>query len=372
VDFINGRFAGVEGYIIKKTIYHDSIILGAGASGLMAAYKYRDRDIAVLDANASIAQKLKISGGGKCNITNTTVKLSHFYGDSAFVKKSLDRFSRDDLLDFLDGHGVEPVIRKNRYYFCRDSSDEIIKIFRKTKNLYLNEKVERVEKKEHFMIYTAGKTFTCKHLIVASGGLSYPRIGASDIAFKIAKTFGHSIITPKPALVGFTVQKEQFWFKELSGLSSEVAIKVGDKTFQDDLLFTHKGISGPVVLNASLYWDKGEIEVDFVPTLSINALQKCSKRKIPLPKRFLNAFLERYPQAMLKSYRFAPAGNFGYAKAEATRGGVCTDEIDATTMMSLKEKNLYFVGECLDVTGELGGYNFQWAFSSAQNLTLGR
>jgi len=120
-----------------------------------------------------------------------------------------------------------------------------------------------------------------------------------------------------------------------------------------------------------LYWDKGELEVDFVPSLTAQKLQKVRKREIPLPKRFLNAFLERYPLEMLKSYRFAPAGNFGYSKAEVTRGGVNTSEVDATTMMSLKEENLFFIGECLDVTGELGGYNFQWAFSSAQNTKLG-
>lgn len=336
----------------------------------MVAHKYRTTDIALIDSNASIAQKMKISGGGKCNITNTSVKLSNFYGDSTFVEKSLESFSRDDLLLFLKEHGVKPVIRKNQYYFCKDSADEIINIFTKTKNLYLGQKVIEVEKKENFIVKTDRQTYECKNLIVASGGLSYPRIGASDIAFKIAEHFGHSITTLKPALVGFTVQKDQFWFKELSGLSTVVSIKVGDKTFQDDLLFTHKGISGPVVLNASLYWDKGEMEVDFVPELSASALQKVRKREIPLPKRFLNAFLERHPLEMLKSYRFAPAGNFGYSKAEATRGGVNTDEVDAKTMMSFKEENLFFIGECLDVTGELGGYNFQWAFSSAQNLKL--
>ena len=338
----------------------------------MLAHKYTTRDIALIDSNASIAQKLKISGGGKCNITNTSVALSNFYGDSAFVQKSLESFSRDDLLLFLKEHGVKPVIRKNQYYFCKDSADEIINIFRKTKNLYLGQKVLEVEKKENFIIKTDRQTYACRNLIVASGGLSYPRIGASDIAFKIAQHFGHTITTLKPALVGFTVQKDQFWFKELSGLSTVVSIKVGDRVFQDDLLFTHKGISGPVVLNASLYWDKGEMEVDFVPQLSVSALQKVRKREIPLPKRFLNAFLERHPLEMLKSYRFAPAGNFGYSKAEATRGGINTAEVDGNTMMSLKEENLFFIGECLDVTGELGGYNFQWAFSSAQNLKLAR
>ena len=361
----------LEGSI--KEIYHESIILGAGASGLMVAHKYKDRDIALIESNADIAQKMKISGGGKCNITNTSVKLSHFFGDSDFVKKSLDNFSKEDLLQFLKHHDLQPVIQKNQYYFCKNSASEIINIFRqslKNKKMYLAHVVQKVEKESLFKIYTQNAIFTCKNLIVASGGLSYPRIGASGIAYEIAEHFGHDIITPKPALVGFTVQKEQFWFKELSGISSCVRIKVGEKVFCDDMLFTHKGISGPVVLNASLYWDKGEIEIDFVPSLAFHKLETLSKKKIPLPKRFLTAFLERYPLKMLKSYRFSPAGNFGYAKAEVTRGGIDTSEIDASSMMSKKVENLFFVGECLDVTGELGGYNFQWAFSSAQNLKL--
>ena len=355
--------------------YYDTIILGAGASGLMAAYKYKKVDIALIDANTKIAQKLKISGGGKCNITNVSVKLLNFYGDSDFVQKSLEAFTRDDLLAFLKEHGVKPVIRKNQYYFCKDSSDEIINIFAKTlksRPMYLGEKILSIKKEKNFIITTDKRVYACKNLIVATGGLSYPRIGASDIGLKIAQDFGHSIVATKPALVGFTVQKDQFWFKELSGLSTLVAITVGERRFEDELLFTHKGISGPVVLNASLYWDKGDIEVDFVPELRTDSLLKIRKREIPLPKRFLNAFLERHPLEMLKSYRFAPAGNFGYAKAEATRGGICTDEIDPKTMMSLKEENLFFIGECVDVTGELGGYNFQWAFSSAQNLKLRR
>jgi len=339
----------------------------------MVAHRYKSQDIALIDANTDIAQKIKISGGGKCNITNISVKLSNFYGDSAFVDESLKTFSRDDLLAFLQAHGVLPVLRDKRYYFCKTSATEIIQIFEtslKSLPMYLGQKILSVTKKENFILETSHKIYRCKNLIVASGGLSYPRIGASGIAHEIAQTFGHSIVTPKPALVGFTVQKEQFWFKELSGLSTRVAIMIAGKRFEDQLLFTHKGVSGPVVLNASLYWDKGELEVDFVPEMSLQKLLKVRKREIPLPKRFLNAFLERYPLEMLKSYSFAPAGNFGYAKAEATRGGICTDEIDANTMMSTLEENLYFVGECLDVTGELGGYNFQWAFSSAQNLKL--
>ncbi len=365
----------MEGSIIAKTLYHDSIIIGAGASGLMAAHKYKDQDIALIESNPKIAMKLKISGGGKCNITNRSVEVSNFYGQRDFIQKILAQFDKKALLDFLKSEGVNPVLRHNRYYFCKESAQEIISIFQKSlKNipLYLNQKVAEVTKKEQFVIRTQNQTYQCKNLIIATGGLSYPKIGASDIAFQIAEHFGHRVVTPKPALVGFTVQKEQFWFKELSGLSCQVSIRVGEKTFADNMLFTHKGISGPVVLNASLYWDKGEIEVDFVPSMRLAELEKCSKKKIPLPKRFLNTFLQKYPLSMLKSYRFAPAGNFGYSKAEVTRGGIATDEVDVEGMMSLKEPNLFFLGECLDVTGELGGYNFQWAFSSAQNLKLSK
>ncbi len=353
-------------------IYHDSIILGAGASGLMAAYKYKHRDIALIDANRAVGQKIKISGGGKCNITNVTVTPEHFYGDSLFIKKVLDNFSRDALLRFFKSHGVDIILRKKRYYFCKHSSQEVIEALKCDTTRYLSQTVMKVTKEKDFIIQTDKKQYACKNLIVATGGLSYPKIGASGIAFEIAKTFGHDIVPLKPALVGFTVQKEQFWFKELSGLSIPVVMKVGEKNFQDDLLFTHKGLSGPAVLNVSLYWDKGPIKIDFLPAISKERLRTLPKKALALPKRFLSAFLSRYPIEMLKSYQFSPAGNFGYTKAEVTRGGVATEEIEAESMMSKKEKNLFFIGEALNVTGELGGYNFQWAFASAQNLKLGR
>jgi predicted Rossmann fold flavoprotein len=183
------------------------------------------------------------------------------------------------------------------------------------------------------------------------------------------------------------VQKDQFWMKELSGLSLGVGIELGSKKIKGDLLFTHKGISGPAILNASLYWKKGQMKIDFLPQNKIifNTNKKISNA-FNIPKRFIKAFLDsinlpdlslcdltqdqKDKLQTLKSYSFAPAGNFGYTKAEVTRGGICTDEIDSQTMMSKKCENLYFLGECLDVTGELGGYNFQWAFSSAWRVEL--
>ncbi len=349
------------------------MIVGAGASGLMLAHRFKDRDIALIDSNKEIGQKIKISGGGKCNITNVSVKRSNYFPQSEIVHESLKSFSKEDLLDFLKQAGIALVVKKKRYYFCQDSAMQVVNFFKRSLKqvpIYLDTTISSVSKENTFTLVSGGNTFRCKHLIIASGGLSYPRIGASGIAYEIAKVFDHSVVTPRAALVGLTVQKEQFWFKELSGISISVAIMIGEKRFEDDLLFTHKGISGPAVLNASLYWEKGEIEIDFLPQISKERLVKMSKKSIPLPKRFLQQFLQVQTIADLKSYSFAPAGNFGYSKAEVTRGGVSTKEIDISTMQSMKEKNLYFIGECVDVTGELGGYNFQWAFSSAHHLKL--
>jgi len=235
-----------------------------------------------------------------------------------------------------------------------------------------------------FYVKTNKRTITAKAVVVASGGLSFPKIGASSIGYDIAESFGHRIVKTAPALVGFTVQKEQFFFKELSGVATDVHIKVGENICEGALLFAHKGLSGPAVLDASLYWEKGKIEVDFLPGFSWKSVQHSKKQissLIPMPKRVTKAFLiqlgiedkmaskltseELNSLQTLKHYIFAPAGTFGYSKAEVTKGGVETSEVDSATMMSKKEKGLYFLGEVLDITGRLGGYNFQWAFSSA-------
>jgi predicted Rossmann fold flavoprotein len=349
-------------------------------------------DVALIDSNNRVGVKLEISGGGKCNITNTQLCEENYYGNKPFVKAILDHFDHHDLIAYLRQRGLDPVVRDQRFYFCKKSSREIIELLKKDAQhhtFYLNTTVTDVGKnQENFIVKTDRGNLSCKRLIMASGGLSYPKIGASDIAYKVAQTFGHDIITPKPALVGLTVQKDQAWFKILSGISTPVSIQVAGKTFSGDLLFAHKGISGLVVLNASLYWDKGAITIDFLPSHNITSLLKPSKKQIitqlPLPKRFTKEYLksinladkpidqlsDAQKQALsgLKSYTMSPAGNFGFSKAEVTRGGVSTADIDPHTMMSRKVKNLYFIGEALDVTGELGGYNFQWAFSSAMRL----
>ena len=369
---------------------YDVIILGAGASGLMCAGNIsRKKSVAIVDGNDKVAKKLKISGGGKCNITNAEVRIDNFDGDSDLVSYALKKFSKDNLLDFLDRHRVPLELRKNRYYFCENSSDEIIDVLKrsaKNAELHLNTEVLRVTKEDDiFAIQTSKGELQSKSLVVATGGKSFKTLGASEIGLDIAKSFDLRVKEFTPALVGLTVQKEQFWMRELSGLSCYVNIKVGDKILKEEMLFAHKGISGPAVLSASLYWQKGEISIDFLPAKNIVELVSGSKKLvssvIPLAKRLSKALLYAVDVAdkeckklnaqdikrlkLLHDYSFAPAGNFGFTKAEVSRGGVLSTELEVKTLESKQVKGLYFIGEVVDVTGELGGYNFQWAFSSA-------
>ncbi len=368
---------------------YDVLILGAGASSLMcASHLDKKLSVGIVDVNGKIAVKLKISGGSKCNVTNVEVSEYNYDGDSEFISAVLDNFSKENLLNYLYINGVEPVIRKDRYYFCKDSSEEIINIFRKNIShveMFLNRDIVEVKKSDDFFeVKTLKEVLIAKRVVVATGGKSYKELGASDIGLVIAKSFGIKVKEFTPALVGLTVQKEQFWMKELSGLSCLVTIKVDDKILKEELLFAHKGISGPAVLSASLYWQKGNIAIDFLPECNILELIKDSKKLlssvIPLPKRLSKAILEalhvedveckkvtneiKEKLARIHDYEFAPAGNFGFSKAEVCRGGVLTDELNPYTLESLDVKDLYFIGEVVNVTGELGGYNFQWAFSS--------
>ena len=364
------------------------IIIGGGASALMLASLLPKDTATIIESNPKLGAKILISGGGKCNITNTQMGTEYFLGDSAFIKPVLKSFSQHKLLQWLERQRLFPVLRKQTQYFCENSAKELMDVFNKQvkkQKLFLNEQVLEVSKRDNFFtVKTNKRTLTTSHIVVASGGLSFPRMGASGIGYEIAEQFGHTIKKTAPALVGFTVQKEQFFFKELSGASCDVEMKVGKSICKGSLLFTHKGLSGPAVLDASLYWEKGTIEIDFLPHFSWNSI-KGSKKQIssllPLPKRITKTFLVQlelkdkpYNEMtlddlkklqILNHYILAPAGTFGYSKAEVTKGGVDTNEVNSQTMMSQKIEGLYFIGEVLDVTGRLGGYNFQWAFSSA-------
>lgn len=367
----------------------DIAIIGAGASGLMCAAHIKNASVALIDSNAKIGLKILASGGGKCNVTNKNVSEKNYLGNAEFIKEALKNFTPQDLLKFLELFKLELETRKYGQYFCKNSAKDLVAIFEKMTRkceLFLSQKVSYVEFNKNFIIHTQDEKIEAKKLIVASGGVSYATLGASDIGYEIAKSFGHTIKTPTPALVGFTVQKEQFWMKNLSGVSFYAKLRVENKTFESELLFTHKGMSGPVVLSTSLYWNKGKIEANFLPNVDLKKIldSKSSKQissVLPLPKRFIKEFLtsiniadiaiskltckEKEALQSLQNYEFSPAGNFGFTKVEVTKGGVNTDEINSQTFESKVQENLYFIGEVLNVTGELGGYNFQWAFASA-------
>jgi predicted Rossmann fold flavoprotein len=367
---------------------NEVIIIGGGASALMLASLLPKQSVTILESNAKLGAKIFISGGGKCNITNAVMNTHFYLGDKDFIEPSLKAFSEKSLLRWLERQGLDPELKKGSQYFCRESATELMDIFLKEvkkQEIQLHTVVKSVTRRDDiFYITTSDKTYTTKTLVVASGGLSFSKIGASSIGYDIAEEFGHSIVKTAPALVGFTVQKEQFFFKELSGASTEVEIKIGETICKGALLFAHKGLSGPAVLDASLYWEKGKIEINFLPAFSWKSIEGSKKQissLLPLPKRVTKAFLiqlqledkpyhrltkeEAQKLRLLSMYSLAPAGTFGYAKAEVTKGGVETSEIESKTMMSKKAEGLYFIGEVLNVTGRLGGYNFQWAFSSA-------
>ena len=364
------------------------IIIGGGASALMLASLLPKNVATIIESNSKPGAKVLISGGGKCNITNRYMGSEYYLADPSFVSPALTVFNEKDLLKWLRQRKLVPELRNEEHYFCKNSAQEILDIFGKEsrgQKILLHEKVLSVSKRDTFFtVKTDKRTLTAKVVVVASGGLSFPRIGASSIGYEIAEYFGHSVVRTAPGLVGFTVQKDQFFFKELSGLSTDVEITVNGNLCKGALLFAHKGLSGPAVLDASLFWEKGKIEIDFLPGFSLKNLKQSKKQLtslLPLPKRLTKSFLvqlnlddktgikltseDLLKLQHLKAYSFAPAGTFGYGKAEVTKGGVCTDEVDAETMMSKKQEGLYFLGEVLDVTGRLGGYNFQWAFSSA-------
>jgi hypothetical protein len=370
-------------------------IIGAGASGLMLAGMLREKNIIIIDNNPKVGSKILISGGGKCNITNGKVKPSNYLGEQRFVRNIIKRFDQYALLKWLGNRGLKPIVRTRNQYFCENSAKELVDILKRegsAKSYLLNTTVKKVKyiseseasSSKRFEIETTNGKILAKKVVVASGGLSFPKIGATSIGYDIATSFGHTVNTLSAGLVGFTVQPEQFFFKSLSGIAIDVKITIDKKEVRGALLFAHKGISGPAVLDASLYWNKGKISVDFLPTLSLDSLKSSKKhlsKVLSLPNRVAKSFLEALniedkpahklssqewiAVEKLKNYSFAPAGTFGYSKAEVTKGGVATDEVDASSMMSKKVENLYFLGEVLDVTGELGGYNFQWAFSTA-------
>lgn len=382
---------------------YDAIIIGAGAAGLFCAAQLGQggKRVAVLDNGKKIGRKILMSGGGFCNFTNLDVTPAHYLSQNRhFVKSALSRYTNWDFISLVAGYGIAYHEKELGQLFCDESSQEIVDLLQteceKGKvEILLRQAVVSVEKIANvFHIQTACEQFQTEHLIVATGGLSMPGLGATPFGYQLAEQFGIAVIPPRASLVPFTWKASDKPFAQLSGISLPITASTSRKSFSNQMLFTHRGLSGPAILQISNYWELGEtVEIDLLPSDDIVEIvqelrQSSPKLKLKtvlaryLPKKLVELWLE---QGMLKDqviaqlakadlqsleqlihrWQFLPNGTEGYRTAEVTMGGVDTDFISSKTMEAKNVAGLYFIGEVLDVTGWLGGYNFQWAWSSA-------
>jgi len=377
---------------------YDIVILGAGASGLWAAMTAagRGKSVCVIDHGKKAGRKVLIAGGGKCNFTNLELTPGDFVcGNPHFVKSALARLTPWDLVAFLEDHGIPWEEREHGQLFCRDSAADVVSALlsecrRAQVTLRLGEEIRAVKKTDHFHVTLGHGEVTATSCLIALGGPAWPQVGATDTGHHIAKQFGHSIIPARPALVPFTLPSN--WpLRGLTGIALPARLTVSGKSFTENLLFTHKGLSGPVALHASCHWEKGrELTIDFLPETPIETLLADAGGK-PLVRTVLSRILpERLATALLPSAlgskqiaqltskdhdllirlvhatTVIPAGTEGMRKAEATAGGVDTADVSSKTMESRLTPGLYLTGEVLDVTGQLGGFNLHWAWASGQ------
>ncbi|MDC9729396.1 MAG: NAD(P)/FAD-dependent oxidoreductase [Methyloprofundus sp.] len=384
----------------KKII--DVIIIGAGASGLMCAIEAakRGRSVLIVDHANKAGKKILMSGGGRCNFTNYTVEAENYLSENAhFCKSALSRFTQWDFLAMVQAREIPYHEREHGQLFCNETARDILNMLldecHKAKvKIQLQTTIKSIKKEaEQFALQTETETLSCSSLVVATGGLSIPKMGASPFGYKIAEQFGIAVTPTKAGLVPFTwPEQEKQKFSQLSGIALPVSLHYQQHSFTENLLFTHRGISGPAVLQLSSYWQEGErIEIDLLPSVDLNqALRQAQTDKIKLklsnylgqilPKKLLPLLVSEdilglfvldlsYKQIALvteniQQWQFTPNGTEGYRTAEATVGGVDCHAVSSKTLESNKVQGLYFVGEVLDVTGWLGGYNFQWAWAS--------
>ena len=375
----------------------DVIIIGAGAAGLLCAIEAgkRGRKVLVVEHNAQIGRKILVSGGGRCNFTNTNVRPENFISKNPhFCKSALARYTPQNFLELVKQHKIAFYEKKLGQLFCKESSRQIVEMLllecEKAKvEIQLDCSVRNVKKSVDFEIETTRGKFTSESLVIATGGLSFPKIGASDFGYKIARQFGLKIVETQPSLVPLIFANGKS-FTKLAGISVDSLVSCGKISFRENILFTHRGLSGPAILQISNYWRKEKfVSIDLLPTenaLEIFEKNNSSKQNLDnflsrlLPNRFAEIFTAQQfsnkPLNQLnkkESEQIAETINNwqvkfdeteGYHKAEVTLGGIDTDELSSQTMEAKRVKNLYFIGEIVDVTGWLGGYNFQWAWSS--------
>ena len=381
---------------------YDVIIIGAGAAGMMCAIEAgkRRRKVLLVDHFKKIGEKIRISGGGRCNFTNLNTQSSKFLSQNPkFVKSALSQYTQHDFINLINKYKIKFHEKKLGQLFCDHSAQQIVEMLLKEcelANVTLKREfnITEIDKnKNQYIVKTVDETYLSQSLIIATGGLSVPKIGATAFGYKIAKKFGLDVLETLPALVPLTFNEKILEMcKELTGLSVEAIVSLNKVLFQEGMLFTHRGLSGPSILQISSYWKHGnDITINLLPKLNIYQFLEEKRKLNPkldigniigdiLPKRLAQIIcrdnkasgnISELSNKLLKklsdninTWIINPTGSEGYRTAEVTLGGVNTKELSSKTMMSKKHEGLFFIGEVVDVTGHLGGYNFQWAWSS--------
>lgn len=378
----------------------DVIVIGAGAAGLFCALTagQRGRSVLVLEHAEKVGKKILISGGGRCNFTNLHTAPENFISRNPnFHKSALARYTPGDFIELVRKHRIAYHEKKLGQLFCDESSQQIVAMLmdecsRARVETRVNCRVDSVDKTgDSFVVKTNQGRFESEALIVATGGLSIPKMGATDFGHRLARRFGLKVTQTKPALVPLTLaEKDRQVFTPLSGISVDAMVKSGNQSFRENILLTHQGLSGPAILQISSYWNSGgEIEIDLLPDGDADILlsaERDSQKELKTllaqfwPQRFAQAWaaingdskpMRQYSNKELRAiaerihrWRITPDGTEGYRKAEVTGGGVDTDELSSKTMEARQVAGLFFIGEVVDVTGHLGGFNFQWAWAS--------
>ena len=380
----------------------DVIVVGAGAAGMMSAIEAgkRGRKVLLVDHAKKIGEKIRISGGGRCNFTNIHTHPSKFISNNPkFVISALKQYTQNNFIDLIKKHNIKFHEKKLGQLFCDESAQQIIDMLLLECEmakvvLKKDTTIDDIDKKDNkYFIVVGSDKYFCQSLIIATGGLSIPKIGASKFGYDIAQKFGLKVIETLPALVPLTFSEKILAIcKELTGLSVEAVVSFKKTFFEEGMLFTHRGLSGPSILQISSYWKLGDnIKVNLSPKLDVDKF--LNDRKISNPKQDISITVsEILPKRLahiicnennvngnicelsnkvltslsnsINAWAINPTGTEGYRTAEVTLGGIDTEEISSKTMMSNKHPGLFFIGEVVDVTGHLGGYNFQWAWSS--------
>ena len=381
---------------------YDVVVVGAGAAGMMSAIEAgkRGRKVLLVDHAKKIGEKIRISGGGRCNFTNIHTHPSKFISNNPkFVISALKQYTQNNFIDLIKKHNIKFHEKKLGQLFCDESAQQIIDMLLlecEMANVILKKDtiISDVDKKEDKYFITVGSDkYLCDSLIIATGGLSIPKIGASKFGYDIAQKFNLKVVETLPALVPLTFSEKILVIcKELTGLSVEAVVSFKNVFFEEGMLFTHRGLSGPSILQISSYWKLGDnIKVNLSPKIDVDKF--INDKKISNPKQDINIIIsEILPKRLaqiicnennvsgnicelsnkvlftlsnsINAWFINPTGTEGYRTAEVTLGGIDTEEISSKTMMSKKHAGLFFIGEVVDVTGHLGGYNFQWAWSS--------